>query len=413
MRNKNFLALLFTRIFSNMGDSIFYILSMWFIFDVTGSSLYVGIAGALFTIPPILSFFLGPIIDNNNPKKLYILFSTVQVILLLIFVWIVSAENFYLAFFFVILFLIATLSESTYPLEHVLIPQVVQKKDLVKANSVMSIAYQGLDFLFNGLAGILIAFLTVTYLYGLNAVLFLLPIFTILMIKIHYPVKKRSAVREGFVQYKQDVKSGLAFVMHPLILRLLLPLVAVNFLFAIVLVTLPEFADHINGGPTMYGIILAGLGAGSIIGALIAENIQRKWRLGILLPAGFFFSGISWFVMVFMAQFSLVLLFVFLVLSYIFVGIINVLFTTLFQTLPETNMLGRVNTTVESVISISMPLGSLLGGYIATLLPISYVIVLFGVGLVLLSIYYLCSSKVRNLPKVLELRLEAIEKVSK
>lgn len=72
----------------------------------------------------------------------------------------------------------------------------------------MSIAYQGLDFLFNGLAGILIAFLTVTYLYGLNAVLFLLPIFTILMIKIHYPVKKEALLERGLCSTNKMLKAG-------------------------------------------------------------------------------------------------------------------------------------------------------------------------------------------------------------
>ncbi|GAF65154.1 putative MFS transporter [Bacillus sp. TS-2] len=53
LKNKNFIILWLGRIFTNLGDSIFYILSMWLVFEVTESPIYVGIAGVMFTLPSI------------------------------------------------------------------------------------------------------------------------------------------------------------------------------------------------------------------------------------------------------------------------------------------------------------------------------------------------------------------------
>lgn len=400
LKNKNFMSLFFGRIFTNMGDSIFYILSMWLVFEVTDSPIYVGIAGFMFTLPPILNIFLGPIIDNNNPKRLYVLVSFFQVALILILLVMLLTNSFSIWIFLVIIFITTVFSEITYPLENVIMPRIVPKKDLLKANSIMSIAYQGLDLLFSGIAGILISLFAITILYGFNLLAFTLPIIFILFLKMDYKKEEKSTVHSEWEQYKNDFKGGLSFIRLPLIFDLLFPLVLINFLFSIVLVSLPSFATAIGGSSSTYGLIITALGIGSIIGAFFVEKVQIKFSLGKIMSIGFLIAGLAWLVMVYSSQDSIALMYFFLILSYTFIGAINVLFTTLFQSLPSEDMLGRVNTAVESFISLSMPIGSLVGGILATYFPTSFVIAIFGIGLVLLSLYYLTNSRIRTLPKL-------------
>lgn len=56
-----------------MGDSLYYITIMWLVFDLTKNNLFTGIAGALFMLPEVFSFFYGPIIDRCNQKNSAIL----------------------------------------------------------------------------------------------------------------------------------------------------------------------------------------------------------------------------------------------------------------------------------------------------------------------------------------------------
>lgn len=401
-KNKNFISLFLGRIFTNIGDSIFYILSMWLVFEVTKSSIYVGIAGFMFTLPSILNIFLGPIIDNNNPKRLYIFASLMQALLILVLLAMLFTDSFSISIFLLIIFTTTVFSEITYPLENVIIPRVVPKRELIKANSIMSIAYQGLDLLFSGIAGVLISLFTITLLYGINLIAFAIPIICILFLKIAYKKKDKSSVKDEWLQYKKDFVGGLHFIKLPLIFDLLLPLVLINFLFSIILVSLPSFAASLGGSST-YGLIIASLGVGSVIGAFFIEKVQEIFPLGKVMSGGFFASGVAWIVMVFSSQENITLMYFLLILSYTFIGAINVLFTTLFQSLPSENMLGRVNTAVESFVSISMPIGSLVGGILATYLPTSYVISAFGIGLILLSLYYSINARIQRLPKVTEL----------
>ncbi len=69
-KNKNFQFLLWSRISSNIGDSIFYIVSMWAILEISRSPILTGVAGFLFTLPSIFNVLLGPLIDRSHPKKI-------------------------------------------------------------------------------------------------------------------------------------------------------------------------------------------------------------------------------------------------------------------------------------------------------------------------------------------------------
>ncbi|WP_227379751.1 hypothetical protein [Haladaptatus halobius] len=62
--NWDFLRLLFGRFVTNAGDSLYTIAGTWLIYDLTGSSFYTGLAGALLLLPPALQFMSGPLVDQ-------------------------------------------------------------------------------------------------------------------------------------------------------------------------------------------------------------------------------------------------------------------------------------------------------------------------------------------------------------
>ncbi|GGP09030.1 MFS transporter [Oceanobacillus neutriphilus] len=396
-KNKNFQLLLWSRISSNIGDSIFYIVSMWAILEISGSPMLTGLAGFLFTLPSIFNVLFGPLIDRSNPKKLYIFASILQVLLLGVILITVGIGDMNVWMLLFIIFFLTIFSEVVYPIENVLIPKVVKKSQLVKANSVMSVAYQGLDFVFNGLSGILIGFLAISMLYSLNLVFFLIPIFLMLLLKVNISKEKREG--EGN-NYKKELLEGLKVVNHPLLRAFLIPLTIINFLFAMILVTLPSFANQYGNGPSTYGLTIAFLGLGSMLGALFIDKFRTKQRLGIMMSAGFILSGCTWLLMVFSIQLSEIIFYILLAISYAFIGAINVLFTVLFQKLPEEKMLGRVNTAIESIISFAMPIGSLAGGFLTELASPIFVLCLFGIGLIILGGFYLFNRSIQNLPDI-------------
>ena len=61
-----------------------------------------------------------------------------------------------------------------YPAQSKAIPILVSNDALVKANSAMSVAYQGTDVIMNALSGIIVATLSFIPLYFGNSLIFLI-----------------------------------------------------------------------------------------------------------------------------------------------------------------------------------------------------------------------------------------------
>lgn len=62
--NRDFLRLLFGRLVTNAGDSLYSIAAMWLVHDLTHSTVYTGIASSLLLLPLVLQFISGPIVDR-------------------------------------------------------------------------------------------------------------------------------------------------------------------------------------------------------------------------------------------------------------------------------------------------------------------------------------------------------------
>ena len=144
-----------SRLLINIADSLFYIVTLWYI--SSKSPILTGVAVLCFTIPENFLIFIGPVIDRFNPKKILLVSSIAQVGLISFFLVLFkySLVNTYMLLGLV---LISTfLSAITYPIEETMVPQIVKKGQLVKANSIIEVTYKIADFLFNGIAGILVS----------------------------------------------------------------------------------------------------------------------------------------------------------------------------------------------------------------------------------------------------------------
>ena len=174
LSNLDFRNLFIGRLFLNLGDSLVYIIFMWFLYNMTGDSLFAGIGGFFFTLPPFLGIFFGPIVDRKDNRKLLVLFSTILLGLTLV----LAVFTFFFGFnvYLLLLFIpfLAFVSEFSYPVGESLVPRIVPEKDLTKANSLAMIASTGADLFFNAISAILISFLLFDQLLLLISFVFLL-----------------------------------------------------------------------------------------------------------------------------------------------------------------------------------------------------------------------------------------------
>jgi predicted MFS family arabinose efflux permease len=155
-----------------------------------------------------------------------------------------------------------------------------------------------------------------------------------------------------------------------------------------VLTFLPVFAQKVfHEGASTYSHLMAFSGAGSIVGALIVAWLGKFKRMGLtalvvqaiygLLIVAFAASRVLWLS-------DILLFFTGTALMIVFSTV-----TSLIQLIAPNEMRGRVMSIYMLAFRGGMPLGSLVSGYLATLVGAPKVIGINGGLLVLVAIYFL------------------------
>ncbi|MER2007028.1 MAG: MFS transporter [Psychrobacillus sp.] len=394
--NKNFSNLLFGRVFVNMGDSLYFITIMWLVFDLTQNTFFTGIAGALFMLPEVFSFFYGPLVDRCNKRRFLIVFTLLQALLMLLLYLLYSSggDTVIYIIIFIIPFL-AFLSEFTYPIENALIPRFVGNKDLTKANSIMAIAADGINLFFNAISGILIAVTSIASILLGNAALFLLAALLFFRLKINVDEQAAPKIEsEEGSTYFADLKEGIKFVKRKEILTLIIPFLILNLLLATFSVNFPALTTMLTESAISYGLLLTVSGLGGVVGSVISNFVYKRMKIGSIIISTVLFYGLSWLIGILLGGFFI---YIFSFLASIFIGIINVIFTVVFQELPPENMLGRVNTTIKTLITILMPIGAILGGWLPTVLGLEITLLMNASLILVLALVLLCMASIRNM----------------
>jgi MFS family permease len=404
MKNRNFLLLFLGRTTTNIGDSLYYVAAMWLVYELGGSAFYSGLAGFLILLPMTLQFIAGPLVDYWPIKRTLIVTQCLQCLLILII-----PTAYYFGFLTVQLILVivplaAFIEQFAYPSQTKALPLILNKSDLVKGNAFFSFAYKGIDMIFTASGGVLIAAIGAIALFIVDSITFVLTVLLFCFLKLpkigEISSKENHQPKKMSIEaYFTDLKEGFSIVFHSLLAVFLLGSVVCNFALGTSIAVLPAFAND-RGGADIYGLYLAAEATGVLIGSLIASWAGR-FKVGFLTIVGFIVGAACWVLAAFVSPITAsILLFG---AAWIPIGMTNVLFGSVTQSVVPGHMLGRVSSATYSMSAVIMPVGSFIGGYSAGLLNSSLIFALAGSGLLVISIVWVLHPDLRNLPKTCEM----------
>ncbi|WZY00095.1 MFS transporter [Bacillus sp. FSL W7-1360] len=398
MKQSNFWFLFSGRLFSNIGDSLYAIIAMWLTFQLTGSTVYTGIAGFLTMIPTAFQFLTGPYIDRANLKAVLITTQFLQFVLLLFIPTLYYFDLLTVHWLLLIMFITSCTNEFAYPAQNALLPRIVEKNELMKANSYMAFAYQGTDILFMGIGGALLIFTDAPLFLFMNAFLYLMTTFLFSRLKLTKTRKLPTGKKNFgtiFRTYKTDLKEGMTYAKSTLIPRIMVSGIVANACLMAFMVNLPSIAEQ-KGSGGLYGAYMAAISVGILLGTVSANTLSR-FRLGKVTVIGFIICGLTWITAAIVP--SAVVSIILTGFSTTIIGATNVMAVAIFQRCIEERLLGRVMSLMMSASAISAPLGSLLGGFIGAQFDSTYTFIGAGASLIVISLYWLTQPLLRELPK--------------
>ena len=274
-RNRHYVLLFSAQIISLLGSGVTTVALAIFAYQLTGGESATAIIGdALFL--RILAFllfsqFAGVLADRVSRKKILIVTDVLRFGLLALFPFITEIWHIY-----VLIFSINAVTAFFTPTFEASLPEVVGETDYVKALSFSRVAVDIEAFAAPALAGFLVAAFSVRWVFWFDAFTYLVSAGLVLLVTIPQ-VKKRFAPVDlrGFMS---DLSLGTRILLREPSLRqaLILSFAEATAGAAAIVATVVYVSDVLQSGTTGFVIVMAVLGLGSSIAAIILGRATTR-----------------------------------------------------------------------------------------------------------------------------------------
>ncbi|MCT4796012.1 MFS transporter [Exiguobacterium alkaliphilum] len=397
MWNRNSALLFGGRLLSNIGDSLYQVAVIWYIFTLTENTFYTGVATAVVMIPKILNVLFGPVIERMNKSRVLVHSQFIQFVLMLMIplALYLGYESVYLVI--TIMFLVSFLENIEGTAEIALMPTVVAREHRGKFNSRIGVGLQLIDLSMKGLFATAILFFGIEHIYLFNAFTYLLAALLFSLIRVPFTVTPSTNLQGS--SYRKELNEGLHYFFTTKIVVICAPFLLANFCFGITQAVLPAYAAS-KGGGEYYALMLMAITIGNLIGTIFVLRIMHYplGRLLIVLP---FLSSCLWMSSVFLLS-PLASILV-LGLAFIPFGMMSILLITFLQVSIAEHLLARVSSTLDSFLVAALPLGALLGGMLPQIVGVEWTMFSSALGLTAISFYFAMNKENRDLPTIEEI----------
>lgn len=397
LKRRDFSRLWIAQLLSQVAANMLTFALVLHIYDLTKSLTTISLVIIATSIPSVIfGPFSGVLTDRVRYKKVLIYTNFLRFLVALI---LIPATNNTLAIL-ELLFLMATITQFFAPAEMSSIPLVVNKEQMVTANSIYITVLYGSLILGYGIAGPLLALIGAKLFFLIVAALYLVAMFFVNNMS-EYDQKEVhgrltiSNLAKNVSSVWQETKDGLRYVLKDKsVFSPLLKLTIGWAMFGAFIVMIPGFAENVIGiSAKLSGVILiAPAGVGMVIASYLL-NKYKSWDKSKTITVGFIICGSALFALAiynFYKFFNLailiaIILMVILGMSASFVYISS---QTLLQLNSAGKLRGRVFGIAAMTINLAMGVPALFVGGIAdltstvfTLILLSLIIIIYGASL--------------------------------
>jgi len=366
---------------SSIGNGMNAIALSWVVLTVTNSRIDLGLVQGVGMLAGMFTLFSGVYVDRWNKRRTMMAADGIRMV--------VAAALFGLAItghitvpWLIVLVAIAGLAGTCFsPALFALLPQVVDRADLHAANALQASSRESADLVAPALGGIVMGALGPASLFLINALSFGASITSLGVVRVRSgltpPGDKKPTVNPWRDFWREFVAGQRPLWGDPF-LRRLVPMGMVTGL-ASVSITVMDVAwvkQVLHGASVDYGVFVFAGAVGAVVGSALSARVLEKMAIArvaiwCLVLWGAFMAALSmvpvlWPDLMIMAGWGVVN------------GVLSASLTAvILDTVPE-EVLGRAVGTLSALTNITSPVGAVVAGIVATVLPLHLVFLAAG-----------------------------------
>lgn len=377
--NKNFLFLWIAQLLSQLADRIYIYVLVIVAYDLTKTNLGVSIPMLSFGIPSVLfASFAGAYVDRWNRKTTMFLSDVLRGTFILIIVFLLKDSLFWL---FILSFSIYSISQFFAPAEASSLAEIVEKENLIVANSLFMTTWMWSSVVGFGIGAPLVMLYGERTIFLFASILYFLSALSIVFVKIK---KNERRTHNTVKTIRHDLLEGFEFIRrNEIILYSLIKMVIVTTALAIISMLAIQFAEKYLGiGAKNFGYLVIAAGVGMLFGMWGLGRLSHYFKKSSIVFLGFFIAGSA---LIYLSQTKSILASLF---ACVFLGFGNILINATIQTIlahkTPRSLRGRVFGIQNMLINFAFTAPVVIFGVIADSLGLPHAIFILGL-IVLLS----------------------------
>ena len=279
-RNRDFRLLFSAQIISLLGSGVTTVALALFAYQLTGGASATAVIGNALMLR-ILAFLLfsqpaGVIADRFSRKKILISADFLRFALLALFPFITTVWQIY-----VLIFAINAVTAFFGPTFDATIPEIVGEEEYVKALSISRVANDVEAVAAPAIAGILVAFFGVRWVFWFDAGTYLISALLVALAVV--PFVARRSTRLELRTFMRELTTGTRILLTEPSLRqaLTLSIAEATAGAAAIVATVSYVRDILGRGETTFALVMATLGLGSSVTAIFLGRATGRYEKGV------------------------------------------------------------------------------------------------------------------------------------
>jgi len=270
LRQRNFLLVLVGQAISQFGTAAYQLTVAWTVYQVTSSSLALGLVLAVNVFAQVVFALVGGVFGDRLPRRrLVILSDTASALATGILALAAAAGQLSLTLIVVVSLVLGAASAFHLTAFRAFLPELVPVSELQRANGLLSSVFNVATIVGPGVGGALLAISGPSAVFSLESATFVVGAVTMFFVRpAARPAGQDDEVRESVLR---EAREGLRYVLRErwVMISLVLSMVANVFCLAPYLVLLPLVVEQAGGSAQTLGWITGSQAVVTTISALV------------------------------------------------------------------------------------------------------------------------------------------------
>ncbi|MBO0849620.1 MAG: MFS transporter [Pseudonocardia sp.] len=266
------------------------------IYDLTGSSSYVGLTG-LFGLVPLVVFGLwGGAIADAMDRRVLLLITGAGISLMSVALWLVSATGIRSVWLVLVVFAVQQgLLAINQPTRSAVLPRILPARELAAANALNMTVFHFGAIVGPTMAGALLPLFGLSTLYLIDAIALLATLWAAWKLPPIPPQHDENGSRR--TAGLRDMMAGFRYVATQKVLLVSFLLDIIAMAFGMPRAVFPEMAEKTfhdpPGGGMALGLLFASIAIGSVAGGLFSGWLHRTRRQGVAVAVAICVWGLG------------------------------------------------------------------------------------------------------------------------